>query len=188
MDMVIDFNPNDVLQNRLAELMGLDKYKRIMEQAPKTDVSADKDFQQLFNGYYRIRRDETWRNAYYTYFEKAKNANPSFEDIITYLFEKSGGNVEASFSSKMLATINKEKPIWDQYVIQNLNLQLSGKTKEEKLKNAIHLYDEIEQWYAKFLESEKGKECVSTFNRFFPEYEWISDTKKMDTILWSLRK
>lgn len=45
----------------------------------------------------------------------------------------------------MLATIIPEKPIWDRYVVQNLNMQLTGTTKEEKLKNAIMFYADIEK-------------------------------------------
>ena len=41
------------------------------------------------------------------------------------------GNIEASFSSKMLATINTDMPIWDCYVVQNLCLNMKGKTKED---------------------------------------------------------
>ena len=112
-----------ILQNRLASSLGLDKYQYIMEHVMKTDVSADEDFQRIFNGFYIVRRNEEWRNVYYSYFEKVKNSKPTFEDIITYLFEKTG-NVEPSFSSKMLATIIPEKPIWDRYVVQNLNINL----------------------------------------------------------------
>lgn len=54
----------------------------------------------------------------------------------------------------MLATIIPEKPIWDRYVVQNLNMQLTGTTKEEKMKNAIMLYADIEKRYA-FLENRK---------------------------------
>ena len=80
----------------------------------------------------------------------------------------------------MLATIIPEKPIWDRYVVQNLNMQLTGTTKEEKLKNAIMLY-------ADFLETEKGKECISEFDQVLPDYKGISKIKKIDSILWSIR-
>jgi hypothetical protein len=133
-----------ILQNRLASSLGLDKYQYIMEHVMKTDVSADEDFQRIFNGFYIVRRNEEWRNVYYSYFEKVKNSKPTFEDIITYLFEKTG-NVEPSFSSKMLATIIPEKPIWDRYVVQNLNIKLTGLSQEEKLKSAIEKYSEMEQ-------------------------------------------
>lgn len=48
----------------------------------------------------------------------------------------------------MLATLLTEKPIWDQYVVQNLNMKLTGATKKEKLKNAVILYGDTEKWYA----------------------------------------
>lgn len=40
-----------ILQNRLASGLGLDKYQYIMEHVMKTDVSADEDFQRIFNGF-----------------------------------------------------------------------------------------------------------------------------------------
>lgn len=87
----------------------------------------------------------------------------------------------------MLATIIPEKPIWDRYVVQNLNMQLTGTAKEEKLKNAIMLYADIEKRYADFLETEKGKECISEFDQVLPDYKGISKIKKIDSILWSIR-
>jgi hypothetical protein len=175
-----------ILQNRLASSLGLDKYQYIMEHVMKTDVSADEDFQRIFNGFYIVRRNEEWRNVYYSYFEKVKNSKPTFEEIITYLYEKTG-NVEPSFSSKMLATIIPEKPIWDRYVAQNLNIKLSGLSQEEKLKSAIEKYSEMEQWYEDFLNSEDGYNCVEEFERFLPDYKWISNIKKVDALLWSAR-
>jgi hypothetical protein len=55
-----------ILQNRLASSLGLDKYQYIMEHVMKTDVSADEDFQRIFNGFYIVRRNEEWRNVYYS--------------------------------------------------------------------------------------------------------------------------
>lgn len=151
--MDMNFNVSKVFQERLASSMGLDKYQCIMEQVNSTNVATNSDFQRVFNGFYIVRRNESWRKAYCEH----------FESIITYLYERTG-NIEPSFLSKMLATIFPEKPIWDRYVVQNLDIQLTGATKEEKLKNAIILYADMEKWYADFLESEKGKECISEFD------------------------
>lgn len=87
----------------------------------------------------------------------------------------------------MLTTIFLEKPIWNRYIAQNLNIQLTAVTKEERLKNIIIQYDNIEKWYAVFLESEKRKECISEFDRVLPDYKGISSIKKIDGILWSIR-
>lgn len=184
--MNIDFDVNKVFQERLASSMGLDKYKYIMEQVKQIDISVDMDFQRIFNGFYIVRRNEEWRKTYYEHFESVKNATPTFESIITHLYE-STNNIEPSFSSKMLASIYPDKPIWDRYVVQNLNIQLTGSTKQEKLESAITLYSEMEEWYANFLQTAKAKECIEVFDSVLPDYKWMSSIKKIDSILWSIR-
>ncbi len=182
----MNFDVKKVFQERLASSMGLDKYKKIMTLANTTDVSNNEDFQRTFNGFYIVRRNEAWRKTYYDYFEQMKKETPTFSQIIQYLYEKTGF-IEPSFSSKMLATLNPNNPIWDQYVLQNLNMELVGKTKEERISNAIKLYDNIVNWYAEFLQTEKAYECVCVFDTMLPDYSWLSDIKKIDFVLWSIR-
>lgn len=184
--MDMNFNVNKVFQDRLAASMGLDKYQYILEQLGKTDVSTDADFQRTFNGFYIVRRNEAWRKVYYDLFEEVKTGSPTFASILIYMYEHTG-NIEASFSSKMLATIFPEKPIWDQYVVQNLNMELVGTTKLERLNNAISIYADMEKWYADFLQTDKARECIDAFDRVMPDYKHISSIKKIDSILWSIR-
>ena len=184
--MDINFDVNMVFQERLAVSMGLDKYQFIMEQVKITDLSMDADFQRTFNGFYIVRRNEAWRKIYYEHFESVKGGTPTFASILTHLYECTG-NIEPSFSSKMLATIFPDKPIWDRYVVQNLNMELVGATKEERLTNAIALYSDMEKWYTDFLQTDKAKECIETFDRVMPDYKHISSIKKIDSILWSIR-
>ena len=184
--MDMNFDVNKVFQERLASSMGLDKYLFIMDQVNKVDVSTDANFQRIFNGFYIVRRNEAWRKSYYDHFESVKNGTPTFESILTYLYE-STGNIEPSFSSKMLATIVPDKPIWDRYVVQNLNMELRGATKRERLDNALVLYSDMEKWYADFLGTNKAKECIEVFDRVMPDYKHISNIKKIDSILWSIR-
>lgn len=182
----MEINVKEILENRLATSLGLDKYRYIMEHVMTTDVSKDAEFQRTFNGFYIVRRNEDWRKIYYAYFESIKRGNPSFDEIVSFLYEKTG-NLEPSFSSKMLATIRPEKPIWDRYVVQNLNLKITGATKEEKLRSAIQQYADMETWYEEFRSSEDGKKCIQGFDQYLPSYRWISDIKKVDALLWSIR-
>ena len=184
--MDLTFDVNEVLRQRLAASLGLESYADIMNYVRQTDVEKDMDFQRIFNAFYRVRRNEEWRKVYYHLFEELKEKTPSFEYIIRYMFEKTG-NIESSFSSKMLATLCPEKPIWDRYVVENLGLKLEGKSKEEQLNNAIRLYADIEKWYEKFLETEKAKECIKVFDEALPDYRWINPIKKIDCFLWSIR-
>lgn len=178
---MISLSACEILNTQLASSLGLDRYKEIMNGDPSSP-----EFQRLFNGYYRIRRNAEWREIYYALFMMAREEQYTFAQIITSLY-KATGNVEASFSSKMLATIDPSKPIWDQYVLQNLGLELTGKTQEEKLKNAIMLYDEILRWYNEYLLSDEAKKNIQEFNRWLPQYSWVSDVKKIDCLLWSKR-
>ena len=110
--------------------LALDKYKYIKENLYKCDVSKDPVFQKKFNSFYRVRRDEKWRKKFYNYFEKNKNnTNIGFETILKDLLLETG-NIEASFSSKMLSLINNDMPIWDQYVLKNMGLEVKGNSKE----------------------------------------------------------
>ena len=183
---MIYIDSKKVIEARIAESMGFDKYKQIMETVRKTNVSTDLDFQRIFNAFYRVRRNAEWRKTYYDLFETSKNSTPSFESIIRTLYEATG-NIEASFSSKMLATINSEMPIWDRYVVQNLCLEMRGKTKEDQLKCAVDLYNKMISWYEGFLQTENGRDCIAEFDRILPGYVWMSDVKKIDFYLWSIR-
>ena len=71
--MDMSFDVRKVFQERLASSMGLDKYRYIMEQVSITNVAVDTDFQRTFNGFYVVRRNESWRKSYYQYFESVMN-------------------------------------------------------------------------------------------------------------------
>ena len=185
--VTVTINPNEVIQERLATSMGLRQYSFIMSQVWNVDVSKDEEFQRVFNGYYGVRRNDGWREKYYEFFEHVKGQPVSYSDIIIWLYQQTG-NIEASFSSKMLATFNPDCPIWDQYVLKNLNLQLKGYHKPERLSNAIQLYAKIQSWYGEFLETENAAVCIRAFDQALPSYTWISDTKKIDCFLWSMRE
>ena len=121
----LQFNAAEVLEKRLASSLGLDRYAEIMKNAKTTNISEDREFQHLFNAFYRVRINEAWRKTYYSLFEEMKQGSPPFESILRFLYEKTG-NIEASFSSKMLASLCPEKPIWDRYVLEDLGLKLDA--------------------------------------------------------------
>lgn len=87
----------------------------------------------------------------------------------------------------MPRTIDASNPIRDRYVLQNLGLELTGKSQEEKLQNAVVLYDRIVNWYADYLNTDEARKNIREFNRLLPEYACISETKRIDCLLWSKR-
>ena len=107
-----------------------------------------------------------------------------FGILLLRLFQKTG-QIEASFTSKMLASLNPDMPIWDSRVLKNLNLRLTGRTPELKLSNAVVLYGRICDWYQSFLKTEEARQIIHRFDTEFPECQGFSDTKKVDFILWA---
>lgn len=183
--IIMRIDGEKILHESLVNALGLRDYDFIMKHAYKTNVEHDSDFQKRFNAFYRVRKDEAWRKEYYSVFESAKN-NPdiSFEFILNELFNRTG-YVEPSFSSKMLATIDSSKPIWDSRVIKCLGVKVSlNQCKEDRLKLVIARYKEIEEWYSEYLLTAEAKENITFFDTTFPEFSKISDTKKIDYFLW----
>ena len=139
-------DPSKTMKQCIAALMGLDKYRFLLEQVHKVDVSSDVVFQRTFNGFYMVRRNKEWRYAFYDFFEHIKRLDDvSFSNILEELYHLTG-NVEASFSSKLLATLKPEMPIRDRYVVQNLGLKLPLDSDPSRIRKTEEAYEEIVAW------------------------------------------
>ena len=113
-----------------------------------------------------------------------EKGSEGFGEILLRLFQ-STGQIEPSFSSKMLATLDADMPIWDSNVLKALHLHLKGNRPEFRISNAVILYDSIRRWYTDFLKTEEAQRMIQRFDVEFPEFQSISSVKKIDFILWA---
>ena len=183
----MDYTFKKFQKDALVRLLGIDKYKKILNMFndKKVDLTSD-EFTDCFNGFYKVRRGDDWQQDYYKFFNNNRNnKNISFDEILDYMYKKTG-NIEASFSSKMLATINPKMPIWDQYVLKNLGIKVIGKTKEARLKNTKEVYKKIIDEVENTLKDEKIQDAINDFRKYFSDYD-ITDVKILDFILWNDR-
>lgn len=162
---------------------GLKKYQWIMDALHKVNVADDEAFQKSFNGFYRVRqRNADFYQCYYTYMERQKNnAALTFREVLTDLYRQTG-RMEASFSSKLLATVRPEMPIWDAMVLKNLGLKAPPTYARDRLDKIVSVYDAICQWY----ETDKARGYAELIDRLFPGTD-LTATKKADFILWQMR-
>ena len=174
----------DFKRNVIIRFLSLEKYNYIRNNLYKCDVSKNPEFQKNFNAFYRVRRNAKWRNNFYRYFEKVKNNKTITFDTIVKNLQSETGNIEASFASKLLATINPDMPIWDQYVLKNLKVEVD-KT-GNRLSSISEAYKEIIQKEQELLKNERIKKSIKEFQEEFKEYE-LSDIKALDYILWNSR-
>jgi regulator of sigma D len=172
--------------------VGLDKYMSIMKRLHNVDISKDEEFQRMYNGFYRVRqRKLEFYNCYYKLMEDKKDENIEFEEVLRTIY-KSVGRIEPSFSSKLVATLNPNMPVWDKYVLANLGLkqpsysETTDKAKQKRITKLIDLYEQIIEWYSEVVLSEIGKDMIVKFDQVYSSYE-ITDVKKIDLILWQIR-
>ncbi len=172
-------NFNECQRNMMVQYMSLDDYVYTRDNLNP----RDSEFQRRFNSFYKIRRNKEWRDTYYSYFDEIKdNKNISFDEILKQIYEKTH-NVEASFSSKMLATIRPEMPILDQFVLTFFNLVIEGYTPEERINSAMEVYRKIVEEESKMLKDPTVKKEVKQFKEYFMDYK-ISDVKALDYMIW----
>lgn len=174
------------LDNLEKRAQDIQHYMNIMSKVKTVNVADDQDFQREFDFFYKVRRNAEWRKVFFEIFERKKKKNCSYKEIITELYEGTG-QVEASFASKMLASIDENMPIWDSKVLDRIGIKSSNKRGQQKLEETIELYDVIVQWYSD-LKANKASynEYITSFDSRFPDYSSISDTKKIDFILWAM--
>lgn len=179
--------PRDVLHAINKARPGITKYLGLMDTVNAVVVSSDAVFQRAYNGFYRVqRRTPDWYAAYYGYLEQSKTLATSFSQALDYLHQATG-RYEPSFASKLVATLDPHKPVWDTHVLHNLGLEAPAYYSRTKIQDAKGRYEAIEDWYQDFLMSEKGREWIDLFDEHVPEQSMMTDLKKVDFILWQMR-
>ena len=177
----------NLVENIVSKALHIKDYTEIISTFSARNLSTDHNFQKTFNRFYVVRRNQAWRDVYYSFFEDNKHRKDlTFSEILYHLYDNTG-QIEHSFSSKLLATINPEFPIWDSYVLNHIGLVLEGRTKAEQLQNRVKLYDDIMLWYTDFLKTEDAKEAISIFDGIMPHYTHLTPVKKIDYIIWGVR-
>ena len=119
--------------------------------------------------------------------ENMKNSTNtlSFEEIFLFI-QKESGRCESSFCSKLLATLDPNKPVWDMYVLENLGIKKIYSTASNREQKIVAAYNQICEWYEDFLKTDDAKLIIEIFDEMFPNVN-VTDTKKVDLFLWQCR-
>lgn len=165
---------------------GLAKYGRLQAALATTDVTRDREFQMRFNGFYRVRRDSAWQSAFFSLLKQNKSKRQSFADVLRALHAATG-RVEASFASKLVASIDPDMPVIDKFVLENLGLRLPPTGPIEiRLGRIVELHHRIRGIYSDYLDSDMGQHLVDRFKESYPGRH-VSRVKMLDLILWQVR-
>lgn len=175
----------DILKNIIIKAWKFNDYLYIMENFRNTNVFLDDDFKRKYNSFYKVRRNEKWRDVYFSYLEINKNRSDlTFKEVINYIYKKTG-SIEPSFSSKLLATVNPEMPIWDKNVLKYLKFKHRVQKGTNQIDDVINIYNKICLEYKKMLTDQRVIEQIE-FLRKLIGADNITDTKMLDFVIWTL--
>jgi hypothetical protein len=170
---------------RVAE--GLRKYCALQATLATTDVAHDRGYQTAFNAFYRVRRGAAWRSAFFALLQQEKSRRQPFAKVLRALHAATG-RVEASFASKLAATVDPDKPVIDSFVLKNVGLRLPPPGAiDVRLKKVEELHERLGSEYAEFLDAETGRYLVERFEASYPARP-VTRVKMLDLVLWQTRQ
>jgi len=144
------------------------------------------EFQQNFKGFYKVRRDEQWCEWYFGLMEESNRNRMSFKIVLNRLWLKTGW-IEASFASKLVATLEPQLPVIDKFVLKNLNMRLPYFSKSDREHETVEVYKQLCAKYDELLASAKGRMICKKFQRKYRDSE-ITEVKMIDLVLWKIRE
>jgi hypothetical protein len=166
---------------------GIGQYLDLMDRFPSVDVSTDRDFQRRYNDFYKVsRKSAEWYKAYYDMMHGFRDRKPAFGEVLDRMRD-AVGSCEASFCSKLVATLDANCPVWDKFVLDNLGVPALRSQSSRRFEQAKLNYGRIVEWYRDFLASETGRNAVRIFDSQVPQHARITNLKKIDFVLWQTR-
>lgn len=165
---------------------GLQKYLRIQsEVSGNQEIHNSQNFRKRFNHFYRVRRRASWQEVFYALFGRARQEKLGFRDVLEAL-QRETGRYEASFASKLVATLNPIEPIIDSVVLKNLGMKLPKATSPNRIEEIRQVHTDLKIALNAFLQTEDGKYLVGQFKKMYP-LATITNIKMLDLVLWQTR-
>lgn len=167
---------------------GLAKYLRLQFKATTAPgFHSHPEFQRKFNGFYRVRRAAEWRAAFFALLGRTHREQLEFHAVLE-LLRAATNRYEASFASKLFATVNPSAPVIDSVVLKNLGLRIPPASASNRAAGILRLHNEISRQFAEFLTTQNGKYLVQKFDAAYPTAAAIvTPEKKLDLVLWQSR-
>jgi len=174
----------DAALTRVGE--GLRQYLWLQARVADADCfHRDTEFRRRFNRFYRVRRSPAWQETFYDLMARAHREGLQFPDVLHALHERTS-RVEASFASKLVATLDPSQPVIDAFVLKNVGLRLPAHAATNRAARICQVHNELAARVAAFLSSEPGAYLVSQFRRTYPDAT-ITEVKMLDLVLWQTR-
>ncbi|MFM0378464.1 hypothetical protein PQQ72_15765 [Paraburkholderia strydomiana] len=109
-----------------------------------------------------------------------------FREGLDFMLERTG-RFEASFISKLVATIHPSKYVIDSMVLRNVGLALPLANASNRIERICGIHEMLDEMCNRFLETELGRFLVEHFRKSYP-WANITEAKMLDLVLWQIRQ
>jgi len=164
---------------------GLEQYLWLQDHRDSGDLMNDLVYRRRFNHFYRVRRGIEWQDKFYRVLQRSKGQVVTFGQVLRAL-RRATGRCEASFASKLVATVRPEMPVIDSVVLKNVDLRLPRYNSRARTAQLVRLHQTLVQRFHAFLRTETGRYLVKRFREEYPQAR-ISQVKMLDLVLWQTR-
>lgn len=161
----------------------LEKYRWLQRTLHERDVSVDGEYQRRFSAFYRVRRNSEWRQSFFRTLQDKKGIGVSFPEALQILLAKTG-RFEASFASKLVATVDPEQPVIDSIVLGFVHKRLPTLGAPNRFERLVDLHEWLRHWYRDLLGHEEGMAILGAFRQRYPAAADVTDTKAIDFVIW----
>ena len=165
---------------------GLGQYLELQNALQDIEVVKTRSFQKKFNHFYRVRRNQKWQTAFYETFSEAKKTQADFREICATIYRKTG-RWEASFASKLAASLDPRQPVIDSVVLSNLNLKLPSAKSHDRLSAICELHESLLAKLNALAVDPIGIQIIDRFKQRYPDAN-LEEIKILDLVLWQLRE
>jgi hypothetical protein len=140
-----------------------------------------------FVTFYRIRLQRAHADQLYRYLLRHM-ARPTVPPIAAALVAIKGisGTIELANASKVIASLDPTKPVYDSVVRGHLRLSHPA----GDMKRAIVIYQQLCERIAVLSKQTKILAALRAFDNEFPQFRsgrFLSKTKKLDLLLWQMK-
>lgn len=159
----------------------------VLQWAAKStpNFHLDPNFQSAFIGFYRVRRNAAWRKDFFKLFGIAHKRRYSFAKVLKELHNATG-RYEASFASKLYATLNPSAPVIDSIVLKHLGKRLPYSAHKKRFQKIVGIHKEVRGELADYLATAAGRCLIRDFDAINPK-SGITNVKKLDFVIWQSR-
>lgn len=165
----------------------------LKDEYKKGNIENNSLFQFVFRSYYRLDNAGLGDKIKEEYFkllaEKESDLGKILLKLNKFKNERGLNTIQFSFATKLLHTLDNNNPIFDKEISSVIHKVRTGKTKGEKIKSCLGIYEGIKLLYSNLLKDSKVRKVIKKLRRRFKVDESkISDIKALDFIIWSLGK